>query len=93
MPPCRCAGSEDNIWSTRNDFGRVCANGIIIGGACTIIDPHIAAVSPTELAQLVAKCGELRLSDRISFGVIVEHADAPHRILLRARRERPRRAA
>src|SRR5262249_10934359 len=67
-----------------NAFGVICAP--------TIVDPHVAAVSPAQLLELLQKRTDPCHSFRIVRGQRGQHADAPHSLaLLRPRRERPRR--
>src|SRR5262249_16940003 len=55
------------------------------------IDPQVAALAPSQLAERLCQRGEPGLPLGIVRGDIREHADAPHPLaLLRARRERPR---
>src|SRR6266404_9261087 len=53
------------------------------------IDPQVAALAPSQLAERLCERGVPGLPLGIVRGDIREHADAPH-ALLRARRERPR---
>src|SRR5262245_59363553 len=56
------------------------------------IDPQVAALAPSQLAERLCERGEPGLPLGIVRGDIREHADAPHSVaLLRTRRERPRR--
>jgi hypothetical protein len=59
------------------------------------LDLHIVAVSPARLLQPLDKGHDARLSLWIVCGQIHEHADAPHRLALSVRDQRPadRRAA
>src|SRR5215831_4790966 len=59
------------------------------------LDLHVAADGPARLLQALQKRPVARLSERIVGGKVNEHADAPHPLLLRPRREWPsrRRAA
>src|SRR5262249_6412857 len=55
------------------------------------IDPQVAAIAPSQLAERLCERGEPGLPLGIVRGDIREHADAPRAFdLLRARRERPR---
>src|SRR5262245_9414953 len=55
------------------------------------IDPQVAALAPSQLAERLCERGEPGLPLGIVRGDIREHANAPHSLdLLRARRERPR---
>src|SRR5262245_25586002 len=55
------------------------------------IDPQVAALAPSQLAERLCERGEPGLPLGIVRGDIREHADAPRAFdLLRARRERPR---
>src|SRR5215472_506374 len=58
------------------------------------IDPQVAALAPSQLAERLCERGEPGLPLGIVRGDIREHADAPRAFeLLRPRRERPRRCA
>src|SRR5262249_42494322 len=58
------------------------------------VDPHIAAIGPTQARKRLNERRDLSLRHGIVFVARHEHADAPHAVaLLRARRERPRRRA
>jgi hypothetical protein len=58
------------------------------------VDPHVAAIGPTQARKRLSERRDERLRHRIVFVVWHEHADAPHPVaLLRPRRERPRRRA
>src|SRR5262245_30128375 len=58
------------------------------------IDPQVAALAPSQLAERLCERGEPGLPLGIVRGDIREHADAPRAFdLLRARRERPRSRA
>ena len=61
----------------------------------TKVDPHIAAIGPTQLRKGLRERRDAKLRRRIVFVEPDEHADAAHALGLRARRERPsrRRAA
>jgi hypothetical protein len=57
-------------------------------------DPHVAAITPTQVRKRLRERREASLQHRIVFVERHEHADAPHALgLLRARHERPRRRA
>src|SRR5262249_13849849 len=58
------------------------------------IDPQVAALAPSQLAERLCERGEPGLPLGIVRGDIREHADAPRAFdLLRARPKRPRRRA
>jgi hypothetical protein len=60
----------------------------------TKVDPHVAAIGPTQVCKRLRERRDLSLPHGIVFVVLHEHADAPHSIaLLRARRKRPSRRA
>jgi hypothetical protein len=62
--------------------------------APTKVNPHVAAIGPTQVRKPLRERGEVRLIDGIVFVASQEHADAPHALgLLRACGERPRRRA
>jgi hypothetical protein len=54
------------------------------------VDPHVAAVGPTQVRKRLRESREAKLPLRIVIIAGHEHADAPHAVaLLRVRRERP----
>ena len=54
------------------------------------VQPHVAAIGPTQFHKRLSERGEERLHHGIVFVGPREHADAPHTLsLLRARHERP----
>jgi hypothetical protein len=55
------------------------------------VNPHIAAIGPTQVRKRLSERRDARLIHGIVFVARHEHADALR--LLRARRERPRRRA
>jgi hypothetical protein len=58
------------------------------------LDPHVAAIGPTQVRKRLRERGEAGLIHGIVFVEPQEHADAPHAVaLLCLRRERPRRRA
>jgi hypothetical protein len=58
------------------------------------VNPHVAAIGPTQARKRLRERREASLRLRIIFVVRYEHADAPHPLaLLRTRRERPSRRA
>jgi hypothetical protein len=66
---------------------------INVRAAPTKVDPHIAAVGPTQARKRLSERGNVSLPQGIGFVVGHEHADAPHAVaLLGARRECPRRS-
>src|SRR6516164_9966602 len=85
----RIAGDEDDIRRERDQFRRISAKTIGLAASPAGLDVHIAPDSPTRLLQALQKCPMARLSERIVGSRVSEHTDAPHPLLLRARRERP----
>jgi hypothetical protein len=64
---------------------------IDVSAAPPKVDPHVAAIRPTQIRKRLRKRRDARLIHGIVFVARYEHADAPHPLaLLRARRERPR---
>src|SRR6516162_4027501 len=58
------------------------------------VNPHVAAISPTQARKRLSERREARLPHGIVFVIRHEHADTPYAVaLLRPRRERPRRRA
>jgi hypothetical protein len=67
---------------------------IDITAAPTKVDPHVAAIGPTQARKRLHERRQASLRRGIVFVAPYEHADAPHPLaLLCARRERPRRRA
>jgi hypothetical protein len=67
---------------------------IDVSAGPTKVDPHVAAIGPTQGRKRLRERRDVRLLHGIVFIAPHEHADAPHlAALLRARRERPRRRA
>src|SRR5262249_57809710 len=61
-------------------------------GGPTNVDPHIAAIGPTQLRKGLPERKDAKLRRRIVFVEPDEHADAPYAVaLLRLPRERPSR--
>src|SRR5262249_58409312 len=72
--------------------GRSCRMDVTAGP--TKVDPHVAAIGPTQASKRLRERRDARLDVRIVFVEPHEHADAPYAVaLLRPRRERPRRRA
>src|SRR6516162_401043 len=86
----RIAGDEDDIRRERDQFRRISAKTIGLAASPAGLDVHIAPDRPTRLLQALQKCPMARLSERIVGSRVSEHTDAPHPLLLRARRQRPR---
>jgi hypothetical protein len=75
----------------RDQFLRVCADVIEIGSAPAQVNPHVAAIGPTQLRQPLQECREVCLRAPTVCANWNEHADTPHATCrLRARHERPR---
>src|SRR5262249_36774385 len=77
-------------------FCRLSAKAVGIARAPAEVDAHVAADRPAGFLQPLQERRETRLSFRIVWAEVHEHADPPDPFaLLRARRERPgrRRAA
>src|SRR5262245_41962713 len=84
---------QDDVGREGDQFRRVFANSVGIGNAPTGIDADVAAVDPAQLRELLQECRHAGLKLWIVRGARHQHPDAPHSLLLRARRERPRRSA
>jgi hypothetical protein len=92
----RSASNENDVRAERDQFRRVSACKIdIAAGPRTVLVSDVASFGPTQLLQRLAEYRMEGLSVRISFeSGTGEHADAAHAlVLLRPRRERPRRRA
>jgi hypothetical protein len=71
---------------------RWCPIGVT--GSPPKVDPHVAAIGPTQPRKRLRERENARLPQGIVFVARLEHADTPYPLaLLRARRERPRRRA
>src|SRR5262249_15703827 len=86
-----CGGAttgENNIWREGDQFRRYSANSVSIAPAPTIVDPYVTSVYPTQFLQPLRKrrvaCPGIRIISHAR-----QHADAPHLIGLRPRRQRP----
>jgi hypothetical protein len=56
------------------------------------VDPHVAAIGPTQVCKRLREGKDARLHRGIVFVGVHEYGDAPYAVaLLRARRERPHR--
>ena len=85
------SAGQDDVRREREQFRRVSALALDIVLAPAGIDPHIAAIAPTQLLQNFLERREAGLNIGIVRGA-GEHADPPHPLrLLRAHTERPRR--
>src|SRR5262249_6143496 len=86
--------SQDDFGLERDQFGRGFASAIGIACRPTVVDPHVAAVNPTQLLQSLQEGREAGLGYRMVLAEWHEHADAPHALaLLRVCRKWPRRRA
>jgi hypothetical protein len=80
---------QNHIWLKLDQFRRIFANAVGIGGAPASVDPDVAASGPAQSLQALQERGIFRLRFRIIRSEIQEDADAPHPArLLRERRER-----
>src|SRR6516165_8205481 len=80
---------EDHVGLQRDQFFRKYLR-LCTGRRKASIDVDIAAFRPSTLFQPLPECRKASLACRIVLGERDEHADAPHPLLLCARRERPR---
>src|SRR5262249_26263995 len=89
--PDGCAAtSHDNVWQERDKFRYIFANAVDITCRPPSVDPHIATVGPSKLVQLLQERRVAGLTVGVIDGRGMEHADAPHRlVLLRECRKRP----
>jgi hypothetical protein len=92
---CGTSSCDDDVRPEGDQFGRVSAKAVGVGRGPANVDPDVATVGPTQLAQGLCERRDAGLCFRVIRGRGYEHADAPHALaLLRTRRERPcRRAA
>ena len=85
---------EDHVGLQADQLFGKRRNALRPGGREAIVEADIATLRPSASFQPLPERCEARLRFRIVLGDGHEHADAPHPAgLLRARRERPRRAA
>ena len=87
----RDASSQDDVGRKRDQFRRVFASLIGVANRPAIVNPHVSAVSPTQLLQRLQECRGPELRARIvPVAAALKHCDAPHPLgLLRAGGERP----
>src|SRR5262249_7655289 len=87
----RVATDQDHVWRERDQFRRRFANAFSISGAPAILEPYIAAISPTQFLQALQECSDAGKRFRIVRCPRQEQPDAAHPFtLLRGRRKRPR---
>ena len=93
----RCTLRDNEVGLQRDEFLRISLHRLDVAGCRPAgVDPDIAALYPTELLKSLAQRRDAGLPYRIVRGEWHEHADPPHLLRLRARREWPcnrRRAA
>jgi hypothetical protein len=81
---------DNHIGLQVDQFFREHLHPLGAAGGPTNVDPHIAAIGPTQLRKPARQPGRIGLRLRIVFIELDKHADPAHPIvLLRARRERP----
>src|SRR5215831_18188738 len=90
-PATAPAASQDDVRRERKELGRVFANALGIARPPARVDLDVAGDGPARLPQPLQERGDAGLPFRILRGRGHEHADAPHPLALRARRERVRR--
>src|SRR5439155_8122537 len=66
------------------------AHAIHIVPGPTLVELHVYALRPSQLCELLPERLKTHGEFGIALGVSHQNADAPHALLLRARRERPR---
>src|SRR5215468_9606005 len=93
MAPRRVAGGKDDIRCECNQFCRIRAKTIGIARGPARLDLHVAPNAPARLLQALQKGSVTRACPYVVRGKGIEHPDPSHPLLLRARRERPRRRA
>jgi hypothetical protein len=83
---------QDEIRRQCNQFRRISVESLGSTSSPANLEPDVASLAPPQLLESLPKCRNVRLRFRILRARIHENADAPHPILLlRARRDRPRR--
>src|SRR5262249_55783823 len=81
---------QDDVRRERDQFRRVFAHSVGIGGAPAGVDTDVAAVEPAQLREPLHERRYAGLKLRIVSGAEPQPVDAPHPIaLLSARSERP----
>jgi hypothetical protein len=82
---------HDDVRLQRDQFHCGFASAIGTAGGPAVVDPHVAAVDPTQLLQSLQERRDASLGYRMVLAERHEHANAPHPLrLLRPCRERPR---
>src|SRR5262249_52735782 len=84
------ATRQDDVGGEGNQFRRVFANALGVAHAPADVDANVATVGPAQLRQRLCDRQHAPLRYQIVRRETHEYADAPHPLLLRARRERPR---
>src|SRR5262249_52984159 len=86
--------NHDDVWRRADQFCGSSFCTVRVAGAPTILDPHVAAVGPTEPLQRFKECRVAGLTFAIGLRVDRQHADPSNAVgLLRARPEWIRRRA
>jgi hypothetical protein len=87
--------ADDQIEPHLDELARELADLLGVTRPPAVLDLDVTPVAPPELLQCSGERGDEGLPGRVALGNAHEHADAPHALALRARRERPadRRAA
>src|SRR5262249_8793246 len=80
----RVATDQDHVWRERDQFRRRFANAFSISGAPAILEPYIAAISPTQFLQALQECSDAGKRFRIVRCPRQEQPDAAHPFTLRA---------
>src|SRR5262249_22916111 len=77
----RLSGLND-MWCKCDQFFRVFANVVGIGPSPAFVHLHITPDCPTQLMQLLLKCGNASLALRIVVGQGHEHTNPPNLLVL-----------
>src|SRR5215831_9280371 len=86
----RCSGHYQ-VWVEGHQLRRVGAHRLEVAAGPAIIEAGGAAIDPTVFLETLQEGSDPGLCFRIVLSICHQHADAPHLLRLRARRERPPR--
>src|SRR6516162_1352435 len=85
----RGAMGQDDVGREGNQLGRVSTNVVGVASSPANFELHVISNCPAQQRQSLQKCSNPGLKVRIVRSCRHDNPNAPHRRLLRARRERP----
>src|SRR5215472_18459060 len=88
-PRACTASGQDDVGCERGQFRRASANALGVARSPADVNANVAAIDPARLRQRLCERQDTGLPLWIVRRVRHEHADPPHAVTLRARRERP----